>query len=123
MTDDQQKWIDALKSGEYRQIQRRLGVMRHGKEYNCCLGVACRVFNVPRSVSSQYNIVQYNIVQYGESIVFPPIELAERLGIRSIQARLERMNDESNSYDSVINFLEGYFEETKTHVADIPAPL
>lgn len=39
-----QKWIDALRSGEYTQTRRSL----QDKKGHCCLGVACELF-IPKS--------------------------------------------------------------------------
>ena len=36
-----QKWVDALKSGEYKQGQSRL---RNIENKYCCLGVACDIY-------------------------------------------------------------------------------
>lgn len=35
-----QKWIDALRSGEYKQTQ---GALQNNAGY-CCMGVACKIF-------------------------------------------------------------------------------
>lgn len=37
--DNIQKWVDALRSGEYKQCY---GVLSDGEGY-CCLGVACKI--------------------------------------------------------------------------------
>lgn len=42
----QQSWLNALKSGNYRQMTGQLSCKNVGsKSTNCCLGVYCRVFN------------------------------------------------------------------------------
>jgi len=40
MNDNMRKWMEALRSGEYQQCQRRLAIVNVGY---CCLGVACEV--------------------------------------------------------------------------------
>lgn len=40
LTEHQQRWVDALRSGEYEQCE---GALRRGDKY-CCLGVACDLF-------------------------------------------------------------------------------
>lgn len=40
LTKNQQLWVDALRSGEYRQTR---GCLQDSHGY-CCLGVACRVY-------------------------------------------------------------------------------
>lgn len=39
-----EKWIEALKSGKYKQGK---GKLRSNKEYYCCLGVACKIEGIP----------------------------------------------------------------------------
>ncbi len=44
------KWIEALRSGKYKQGK---GVLRYGDEF-CCLGVLCDVVD-PKKWESQFN--------------------------------------------------------------------
>lgn len=37
-------WVEALKSGEFKQGQGRLLQQHDGSRYYCCLGVACEVY-------------------------------------------------------------------------------
>ena len=43
LNEKQQKWIDALRSGEYEQGQNCLQSHRAAGDRFCCLGVACKV--------------------------------------------------------------------------------
>jgi hypothetical protein len=44
-----QGWIDALRSGDYKQTKHRLGsISRKGTLRHCCLGVACDIMNHDR---------------------------------------------------------------------------
>lgn len=57
-TERVQLWIDALRSGEYKQIKSQLG--KDGVGY-CCLGVACEVaiqngLAIERTVNSRGDI-------------------------------------------------------------------
>lgn len=51
LTENQQKWIAALKSGEYKQTK---GHLQHYNAY-CCLGVACRVVGGTLRIALQEN--------------------------------------------------------------------
>ena len=37
------KWVEALRSGRFKQGKRALTTVIGGEEYDCCLGVACKV--------------------------------------------------------------------------------
>lgn len=43
LNEKQQQWIDALRSGEYKQGHNCLQSHRDGGDRFCCLGVACAV--------------------------------------------------------------------------------
>lgn len=44
---NQRKWVEALKSGKYEQIQGELRILNYGGVINgyCCLGVACDLYD------------------------------------------------------------------------------
>lgn len=45
MNDNTKKWVEALRSGRFKQGKFRLTTIRsNGAEFDCCLGVACKVF-------------------------------------------------------------------------------
>ena len=80
-----QKWVDALRSGQYKQTRRRLYDMC--QDAYCCLGVACEV---ARQWGSSDNL---ELTRDGESYVVEgssltcdkalPHEVAVWLGLRS----------------------------------------
>jgi hypothetical protein len=37
-------WVDALRSGKYTQGKNVLTEIKDGADYDCCLGVACKVY-------------------------------------------------------------------------------
>jgi hypothetical protein len=43
MNDNTKAWVAALRSGDYKQGHRRLTYRSLDQEYDCCLGVACKV--------------------------------------------------------------------------------
>lgn len=77
-----QKWVDALRSGEFSQTQNRLGRMHEdGTMSYCCLGVLCEVaisdgLNIERTINEDYNDVEFN----GRSGI-PPEEVAYHAGL------------------------------------------
>lgn len=89
---NQEKWLQALESGEHQQCRGELGVMVDGVEKNCCLGLACRVLGVSRSMDPQDGLIAY-----GGCDKTPPMSFALGvLGLRSIQGSLafEKLKDE-----------------------------
>lgn len=38
---NQKKWVEALKSGKFKQGRNKLDDLNEGEHYYCCLGVAC----------------------------------------------------------------------------------
>lgn len=71
-----QKWIDALRSGKYKQTDSALATL----DGYCCLGVACEVFateaRLKKSGPDSDGDYSYN----GETAYLPP-SLAEYMGI------------------------------------------
>jgi hypothetical protein len=41
MNENAQKWVEALRSGEFKQGEAYLHTRDNGEDYYCCLGVAC----------------------------------------------------------------------------------
>lgn len=54
---NQEKWLQALESGEYRQYRGGgIGEFRHGEECNCCLGVYGRISDQERRVCADHSV-------------------------------------------------------------------
>ena len=48
LTDIQERWLQALESGEYKQGKTYLcSIGDYGDKSYCCLGVACHLLGVP----------------------------------------------------------------------------
>lgn len=66
LNDNAKKWVEALRSGEFRQVQQRLRGLNnevHGPEFRyCCLGVACEL----------YKQAHPGIAQWDEDHIFYP---------------------------------------------------
>lgn len=77
-------WLRALRSGEYEQGKGALEKQYpDGRVQNCCLGVLCRVANVPSRLVEP-SMLNYRCVEFidGEtrSCDFPPDRVRECLG-------------------------------------------
>ena len=91
------KWLPALRSGEYKQLQ---GALRKGDEF-CCLGVACDL--IDRDKWDGYAILQ----SWGDVLptnvprdVFPLHCFPMQLSV------LSELNDEGYSFDKIADFIE-----------------
>lgn len=58
LNDNAKKWVAALRSGEYKQCKNRLA---HAGRF-CCLGVACDISSVPRSVWGKNATLPYPVI-------------------------------------------------------------
>lgn len=88
-TRPQIEWINALESGAYEQ---GFGALYVGDGKFCCMGVACKVFNLE---SKPYNSDSSNAhYTYGGHVGFLPEIVASYLKInRKAQERLSMLND------------------------------
>ena len=78
LTELQQQWIGALKSGEYTQTT---GVLQNSEGY-CCLGVACRVADKSYDVQlAVYNSNFYYNILFGSDLDNQP-KVQELLGLK-----------------------------------------
>ena len=91
-----EKWLSALRSGEYTQAREALWV---GNGY-CCLGVACKVAGYKDKEIEGYGSI-YGDIQEG----IPDILIGE-IESSSIIQTLIRMND--GKYDPRTQEYEGY---------------
>jgi hypothetical protein len=94
--DFKQKWIAALRSGEYKQGQNALE--RKG-EY-CCLGVACAVSGVKDiSFLSNYGYIDYDPTGKPELLKVPDLLRGEN-PVTKVLANMNDGRDETGTDDS-----------------------
>ena len=77
MNENAQKWIDALRSGEYQQSTSRL---RTGDTY-CCLGVACELHRQARD--DKWDASYGEAFTYLEAGAVLPDEVIHWLGLKN----------------------------------------
>jgi len=106
----QEKWLQALESGEYRQAK---GGLYDGYGY-CCLGVACRLFDNFKFEDEQWRC--------GGHLGIVPTRLVESLGLYDQQGpagetSLVHMNDGGWSFQDIAQAIrqepELYFKESR----------
>jgi hypothetical protein len=108
--DVKEKWLKALRSGEYKQGRERL--KQDGDKF-CCLGVLCDLHSKESNVKWKDD----SISSYLENICSLPIDVYNWAGI-SVTNRSEHiadlmdMNDRGDSFESIANRIEEVFNET-----------
>lgn len=93
MNENVQKWLDALRSGDYEQGKSAL---RSGDQY-CCLGVACEVYRKEtgqgewqgRELAGGVTSIWAFRDGYDESSLLPS-RVREWLGIKTVSANFNR---------------------------------
>ena len=101
-----QKWIEALRSGDYKQTKEKL---RRWGGY-CCLGVLCEVAK-PKGWNGHAILIKdlegedTNYIY--EEAELPDVTLSE-LGLSYVYAvMLMEMNDTGNSFEEIATCIEG----------------
>lgn len=108
LTDNQEKWLQALESGEYEQGIEELHSI---DDKFCCLGVACDLFMPEtRKVHGDGTCYSYSYCTLGA-----PVELKEILGISGSygvidggwkgRSTLASMNDKGWSFLKIARFI------------------
>lgn len=113
----QDRWIAALRSGEYGQTSKQL---RHGNNY-CCLGVACTIYD-PFAwredvfLNNAYYLPEIVSNAYGLNEMDPIIGLSDEEAIAvglppDGTISLSDLNDRHGwSFERIANFVELYRE-------------
>lgn len=114
MTQDQKfkKWMEALRSGEYKQVQGTLmGETPDGEIGYCCLGVYNDLFKVGEMQVEVVNDFD-GILQEGPSITYAEIhkDFGEGFCDIGVVAVGIEMNDAGNSFLEIADELEKLWE-------------
>lgn len=108
LNENQRKWVDALRSGEFKQTT---GSLQDGDAY-CCLGVACVVAEREGLPIKRRELSQEII---GGDMSCQPASISEWLGIREENGQHE--HDETFSSDTLVD-LNDQEEMTFPEIAD-----
>ena len=92
-----EKWIAALRSGEYKQGLFKL--YRDSSKTFCCLGVACAVEGININ-----NIIGELFIRKGISEKIPKILCGDTL--YGLPATLSDMNDTGKSFEEIADWIE-----------------
>lgn len=84
LNQNAKKWLEALRSGKYKQGQSFLTKIIKEEQYDCCLGVACRIFieeGNTLKVQKSNDIDGTVCVDYGYNSTTLPSEVISWLGL------------------------------------------
>lgn len=106
--DIKKQWLDALRSGDYKQTRGILETQtydpehdyREGQRAYCCLGVLCQI----QGLSPLDSLTHDESVQVS---LFPP-QYKAGLGEKELQY-LAGMNDRGENFESIANHIERYY--------------
>ncbi len=99
-----QPWIDALRSGKYKQGQYRL--YNEDQDTYCCLGVLCKINNL-ESYKNESDLETYFRFNIRSSSVGLPVLFSKKINITPMQeAKLTSMNDSYISFEEIANWIE-----------------
>ncbi len=100
---NQQKWVDALESGDYKQIEGRLA----NNAGFCCLGVACEIFGAKKTISDFFD----KQVMYDNSDYVLPERIMEELNMKNNTGdygydSLATLNDNGSSFIAIATVIK-----------------
>lgn len=123
LTENQKKWVAALRSGEYKQ---GVGSLK-SEGCHCCLGVVCEVYeketgdNLPKNSEGEYmietDLCQELAYSLGCSLELERVQswlgLKTSCGfIAETRESLVSLNDqEGKTFDQIANFIENRHED------------
>lgn len=100
-TEYKQKWIDALRSGKYKQGR---GILKTVDGEFCCLGVLCDVYNNEGWVTTS-SFYEYNGFRFRSSLSYDISKLFDLTN--SIEDVLIYMNDtEEKTFEQIADWIE-----------------
>lgn len=105
-----EKWLTALRSGEYKQGRGALCKTDrndHSKNYYCCLGVACAILDI-----SKDRLIGHSAIY--DNVFFPevPVELLGLYANIELPYYLSKLNDERKySFTEIADWIDKNVEK------------
>jgi hypothetical protein len=103
-----QKWVDALRSGDYQQTQRRL----HDENGFCCLGVLCDLYGKENNVEWDLTNNGHNVYVFQDKKGILPLSVIEWAGVEDDnpeicgETPLSRLNDSGSTFNEIADLIE-----------------
>jgi hypothetical protein len=114
-TEFKEKWLEALRSGKFKQGISRLHNL--GSDKYCCLGVACRIMH-PKIKLHSFNYIVNKIgakkvpsilkdnCKKVPSILKDNCNVIDTLKTNDLTCKLADMNDKGRSFKQIANWIE-----------------
>ena len=104
-----QKWVSALRSGEYQQTQRRL----HDENGFCCLGVLCDLYIKENQLEWEPSSYCNNAYMFQDMATVLPLSVMEWVGVEEVNPyvnggpfTLAELNDNGTTFNEIANLIE-----------------
>jgi len=102
------KWVDALRSGEYKQTTGSL----HDADGYCCLGVACKVFIPAEKLKKDEDGCIHGFMPLDQNYAPRWLTFINKDFDRLTEAELTALNDECEfSFDEIADLLQAVYIE------------
>lgn len=103
-----EKWLSALRSGDYQQTQLKL----HTDDGFCCLGVLCDLYGKEHNV--EWNLVEdedHNYYMFQDKKACLPPSVVEWAGVESrnpviCETPLAELNDDGSTFNEIADLIE-----------------
>lgn len=105
LSDVKQRWINALRSGRYKQAQRYLRTL---SDKYCCLGVLCDLVQPKGWNKSEFSYSHNDCTQ------IISCSMCESTGLAFEEAvDLATLNDSSESFEDIARYIEAEIPSTR----------
>src|SRR4051794_35352962 len=97
MNELTQKWVDALRSGKYKQGK---GLLRDFNDNYCCLGVLCEIAGISASLDHCISGSRYTYLGYSSNL---PL----KIWLNTHESELMGLNDSlKKSFNEIADYIE-----------------
>ena len=128
LNENAQAWVEALRSGDYKQGRKNLHTIKYGKSLFCSLGVACDLFTKSHPKVSEWKqnpshaFAQLFVINSRIQKTQLPPEVCEWLGLTKFSYKLlfeEETSFMNNSLVETLILMNDYYGATFHTIADI----
>ena len=106
-----QKWVSALRSGEYQQTQRRL----HDENGFCCLGVLCDLYLKENNLEWEPSTHYKNAYMFQDMVAVLPLSVEKWAGVgegnplvNDGDSSLVELNDSGSTFNEIADVIEDH---------------